>query len=256
MDILDLTFNHLTQALAIIIVLWFVVKNFREMKEASDKDMKRKEGWDKAAKVIEEKEKLWDEGLEDVYNERKQIVERYDGRLNEIEGRIEDSHTETEAKIQELINEAMESEEVQNKRAAAEEGANAVIALKTSLDKYNAFYLGVLAYTSAVDQASDGANKLSKGASELSDGAAQLSDGASNLYEGASKLYDGMDTFDREGVRKLIASLDEAGVKDLFDRFSALADVSGRDSLIGGIADNMDGESRIIVKTGKIAANN
>ena len=105
MDILDLTFNHLTQALAIIIVLWFVVKNFREMKEASDKDMKRKEGWDKAAKVIEEKEKLWDEGLEDVYNERKQIVERYDGRLNEIEGRIEDSHTETEAKIQEIQSE-------------------------------------------------------------------------------------------------------------------------------------------------------
>lgn len=162
----------------------------------------------------------------------------------------------TDAKIQELINEGMESEEVQKKLAEAEEGAKAVIALKTSLDKYNAFYLGVLAYTSAVDQASDGANKLSKGASELSDGAAQLSDGASDLYEGASKLYDGMDTFDREGVRKLIASLDEAGVKDLFDRFSALADVSGRDSLIGGIADNMDGESRIIVKTGKIATNN
>lgn len=102
MDILDLTFNHLTQALAIIIVLWFVVKNFREMKEASDKDMKRKEGWDKAAKVIEEKEKLWDEGLEDVYEERKQIVERYDGRLDEIEGRIEDNHTDTEAKFQEV----------------------------------------------------------------------------------------------------------------------------------------------------------
>lgn len=102
MDILDLTFNHLTQALAIIIVLWFVVKNFREMKEASDKDMKRKEGWDKAAKVIEEKEKLWDEGLEDVYEERKQIVERYDGRLNEIEGRIEDNHIDTEAKFQEV----------------------------------------------------------------------------------------------------------------------------------------------------------
>ena len=162
----------------------------------------------------------------------------------------------TEAKIQELINEAMESEEVQNKLAEAEEGAKAVIALKTSLDKYNAFYLGVLAYTSAVDQASDGANKLSKGASELSDGAAQLSDGASDLYEGTSKLYDGIDTFDREGVKKLISSLDETGVKDLFDRFSALTDVSGRDSLIGGIADNMDGESRIIVKTGKIAANN
>jgi predicted nuclease with TOPRIM domain len=102
MDILDLTFNHLTQALAIIIVLWFVVKNFREMKEASDKDMKRKEGWDKAAKVIEEKEKLWDEGLEDVYNERKQIVEKFDKRLDEVDKKIDDNYTDTEAKIQEI----------------------------------------------------------------------------------------------------------------------------------------------------------
>jgi len=102
MDILDLTFNHLTQALAIIIVLWFVVKNFREMKEASDKDMRRKEGWDKAAKVIEEKEKLWDEGLEDVYNERKQIVDKFDKRLDEVDKKIDNNYTDTEAKIQEV----------------------------------------------------------------------------------------------------------------------------------------------------------
>jgi hypothetical protein len=102
MDILDLTFNHLTQALAIIIVLWFVVKNFREMKEASDKDMKRKDGWDRAAKVIEEKEKLWDEGLEDVYNERKQIVDKFNKRLDEVDKKIDDNHTDTEAKIQEI----------------------------------------------------------------------------------------------------------------------------------------------------------
>ena len=162
----------------------------------------------------------------------------------------------TDAKIQELINGGMESEGVQKKLAEAEEGAKAVIALKTSLDKYNAFYLGVLAYTSAVDSATAGAKELAQGASELEDGSAQLASGAADLYDGASKLYDGIDTFDREGVKKLISSHDEAGVKDLFDRFSALTDVSDRDSLIGGIADNMYGESRIIVKTGKIAANN
>ena len=164
--------------------------------------------------------------------------------------------TATEAQVQEKISEIMESEEVRSKLAKAEEGAQAVIALKTSLDKYNAFYLGVLAYTGATDQAAAGAKKLAEGASQLSDGASQLAGGASDLYDGASKLYDGIDTFDREGVKKLISSLDEAGVKDLFDRFSALTDVSDRDSLIGGIADNMYGESRIIVKTGKIAANN
>lgn len=107
MDILDLTFNHLTQALAIIIVLWFVVKNFREMKEASDKDMKRKDGWDRAAKVIEEKEKLWDEGLEDVYNERKQIVDKFDKRLDEVDKKIDDNYTDTEAKIQEIKSELL-----------------------------------------------------------------------------------------------------------------------------------------------------
>jgi putative membrane protein len=162
----------------------------------------------------------------------------------------------TDAKIQELINEGMESEEVQKKLAEAEEGAKAVIALKTSLDKYNAFYLGVLAYTSAVDSATAGAKELAQGASELEDGSAQLASGAADLYDGASKLYDGMNTFDKEGIDKMLSSLDESGVKELFDRFSALVDVTGRDSLIGGIADGMNGESRIIVKTGKIAANN
>ena len=162
----------------------------------------------------------------------------------------------TDAKIQELINEGMKSEEVQKKLAEAEEGAKAVIALKTSLDKYNAFYLGVLAYTSAVDSATAGAKELAQGASELEDGSAQLASGAADLYDGASKLYDGMNTFDKEGIDKMLSSLDESGVKELFDRFSALVDVTGRDSLIGGIADGMNGESRIIVKTGKIAANN
>lgn len=162
----------------------------------------------------------------------------------------------TDAKIQELINEGMESEEVQKKLAEAEEGAKAVIALKTSLDKYNAFYQGVLAYTSAVDKASEGANVLARGASELKSGSAQLASGASDLYEGACKLYDGMDAFDRDGIDKLIANLDESGVDELFDRFSALADASGMNTLIGGISEDMEGESRMIIKTEKVKANN
>lgn len=105
MDILDLTFTHLTQALAIIIVLWFVVKNFKEMKEASDKDMKRKEGWDNAAKVIEEKATSWDKGLADVDNVREQLKDNFDNRLDEIESKLEENYTETEAKIQEIQSE-------------------------------------------------------------------------------------------------------------------------------------------------------
>lgn len=160
----------------------------------------------------------------------------------------------TEAKIQELINQNMESDEVQEQLAAAEAGAQSVIALKTSLDKYNAFYLGVLAYTSAVDKASAGASQLADGAADLSSGSSELAAGASELYEGAKKLYDGMDTFDKDGINKLISSLDDAGIEALFDRFSALTEASEQVSLIGGIADGMKGESKIIIKSGAVKA--
>lgn len=70
----------------------------------------------------------------------------------------------TEAQIQKVISENMASEEVQSKLAAASEGAKSVIALKTSLDDYNSFYLGLMKYTAGVAQAASGASDLKNGA--------------------------------------------------------------------------------------------
>lgn len=101
-DVTDLTFRSVIDAIAVLIVVWYVIKNYLDMRDRSIKGLTRRQGWDKAAKVLEEKEKVWDEGLEDIYKERKLIVDRYDKRLDEIEERIDENHTDTEAKIQEL----------------------------------------------------------------------------------------------------------------------------------------------------------
>ena len=66
--------------------------------------------WDKGGKLIKkitdqhDKIKKWDQMeevlMKNLQAERDKIYERYDTKLGEIEGRIEDNHTESEAKIQ------------------------------------------------------------------------------------------------------------------------------------------------------------
>ncbi len=113
MDMADLTFSYILQGLAVLIIIAEVYKKIKEVKNASDADHERKQGWDNAAKVIKEKEKEWDSGLSDVENTRKEIVKKYDNKLSELEekmdkdneelGRkIEENKTDSEAKMQEL----------------------------------------------------------------------------------------------------------------------------------------------------------
>lgn len=89
MDLMNLTFTYIVQALAVTIVVYEVFKKIMEIKTKSDEDHDRRQSWDKAAKVIEEKEHLWDKGLADMEQGRKKIVDRYDGRLSEQDARIQ-----------------------------------------------------------------------------------------------------------------------------------------------------------------------
>lgn len=129
-----------------------------------------------------------------------------------------------EAQVQQAIADNMNSEAVQAKLAAASEGSKTVIALKTSLDSYRAFYLGVLSYTDAVDKAADGATALSEGANKLKSGAAEVKSGAAALYSGVLTLQNGMPalvegiTTLRDGAMTLsdgLAQLDEQGIQKL-----------------------------------------
>lgn len=49
-----------------------------------------------------DKEQKWDEMVANVQAERDKIYERYDAKLAEMDRRIDDTHSDTEAKLQEV----------------------------------------------------------------------------------------------------------------------------------------------------------
>ena len=178
----------------------------------------------------------------------------------------------TELQVQQAISEAMSSDAVQAQLSAAAEGAKSVIALKSSLDSYNAFYLGLITYTSGVSSAAAGANELKTGAdalkagtSELSAGAAELLqgiqtmkdsapalvDGITQLRDGSMELSDGLKQFNEEGIQKLIEAVD-GDLDGLFNRIRVTADVAKHYTSFSGISEDMDGDVKFIYKTDSI----
>lgn len=178
----------------------------------------------------------------------------------------------TELQVQQAISEAMSSDAVQAQLSAAAEGAKSVIALKSSLDSYNAFYLGLITYTSGVSSAAAGANELKTGAdalkagtSELSAGAAELLqgiqtmkdsapalvDGITQLRDGSMELSDGFKQFNKEGIQKLIEAVD-GDLDGLSNRIRVTADVAKHYTSFSGISEDMDGDVKFIYKTDSI----
>ena len=174
-----------------------------------------------------------------------------------------------EEQKQKAISENMAGEEVQTKLAAASAGAQKVIALKASLDSYNAFYLGIGSYTDGVAQAAAGAAGLKEGSKKLADGTATLAAGAKALSEGADTLSgrmpefksgvdrlrdgagdlsDGLKAFNEQAVEKLV-DLINGDLKGVADRLKATATVSGNYKNYSGIADDMDGEVKFIYRS-------
>ena len=178
----------------------------------------------------------------------------------------------TELQVQQAISEAMSSDAVQAQLSAAAEGAKSVIALKSSLDSYNAFYLGLITYTSGVSSAAAGANELKTGAdalkagtSELSAGAAELLqgiqtmkdsapalvDGITQLRDGSMELSDGLKQFNEEGIQKLIEAVD-GDLDGLSNRIRVTADAAKHYTSFSGISEDMDGDVKFIYKTDSI----
>ena len=176
--------------------------------------------------------------------------------------------------VKQAISENMASDEVQAKLTAASEGAKSIIALKTSLDSYNAFYLGLLTYTGGVASAADGAATLASGAADLKNGTAQLKDGAAALYDGilqlkngtpalvdgvsqlkdgAMQLSDGLKKFNEEGIQKIVDLID-GDLDNVVARLRATVDVSKNYRNFSSISDGMDGQVQFIYRTDEIKA--
>ena len=178
-----------------------------------------------------------------------------------------------ELQVKKAVAENMASDEVQKQLQAASEGSKTLIALKASLDDYNAFYLGLLDYTAGVDEAAEGSNELYAGAGDLKDGTAELRTGAAKLYagvlqlkdgtpalvsgvtqlkDGAMQLSEGLQQLNKEGIQKLTKLLqDDLG--DLTARVQATIDVSKDYRSFSGISDDASGQVKFIYRTDEIA---
>ena len=172
------------------------------------------------------------------------------------------------AQIQQAIDSNMASPEVQSQLAAASEGLKSVVALKASLDGYNAFYCGLQSYTAGVAQAAAGAGALATGAGELRDGTQKLYDGADQLanglqtlkdsmpalidgiqklYNGSSELSDGLTTFNEKGIQKLVDAVD-GDLEGLVMRLKATLDASRQYRNFSGISEDMEGQVKFIYR--------
>lgn len=205
---------------------------------------------------------------EDVQNQIKAGVEQQMAS-EAIKKTISDN---TEAKIQSLINENMQSETVKETLKKASEGLASVSELKGSLNSYNEFYTGLLQYTSGAATAASGAAQLASGASQLKSGTSELAagtnefynkfiefqsgsgalvDGVSQLKDGAMQLSDGLKQFNEEGIQKLSDAVN-GDLGNLAARLKATIDVSKDYKSFAGISDDMDGKVRFIYKTDAI----
>ena len=178
-----------------------------------------------------------------------------------------------ELQVKKAIAENMASDAVQKQLQAASEGSKTLIALKASLDDYNAFYLGLLDYTAGVDEAAEGSNELYAGAGDLKDGTAELRAGAAKLYagvlqlkdgtpalvsgvtqlkDGAMQLSEGLQQLNKEGIQKL-TKLRQDDLGDLTARVQATIDVSKDYRSFSGISDDASGQVKFIYRTDEIA---
>lgn len=177
-----------------------------------------------------------------------------------------------EAQVQKAVSDAMNSEEVQSQLGAAAEGAKSIISLKTSLDSYKAFYMGLKTYTAGVASAAAGAGELKsgtdtlksgtgtlyEGTGKLSDGIGKMKEGAPALIDGVTKLRDGslelsngLKQFNEEGIQKL-ADLVDGDLKGLTDRFDATIDAAKSYTSFEDTKETQDGNVKFIYKTEEI----
>ena len=101
-DFLSLTFSYILQGIAVLIIIYEVYKKIKEVKKASDDEHEWQMRIKNAVETVEKKEKEWDEALAGVRETRVILTKEFNKRLDDIEQKMEENHSDTEAKIQEI----------------------------------------------------------------------------------------------------------------------------------------------------------
>ena len=141
----------------------------------------------------------------------------------------------------------------------------AVLGLGQAADKLAG---GISSVASGLSGASDGARGLYAGLNQLGNAAPQAVEGANALADGANQLTgalsavatgsdalsDGLSTFNREGITKIVDSLDEfdGDLDRLGDRINALRDAAQGYDNFSGKAEGQSSSVRFIYKTEQI----
>lgn len=156
----------------------------------------------------------------------------------------------TEQTMAELVEENLQSEEVQSQiRSAAEQasaGAQSIRSLKEQLDSYQSFYQGLLAYTAGVAQARDGA-------AQLQSSLPALTDGVTCLRDGSMELSDGLRQFREEGIQKLADALG-GDLGQLSSRLKAIREAAQNYRSFSGDGTDMPSQVRFIYRMEAIEA--
>lgn len=156
----------------------------------------------------------------------------------------------TKQTMAELVEENLQSEEVQSQiRSAAEQasaGAQSIRSLKEQLDSYQSFYQGLLAYTAGVAQARDGA-------AQLQSSLPALTDGVTRLRDGSMELSDGLRQFREEGIQKLADALG-GDLGQLSSRLKAIREAAQNYRSFSGDAEDMPSQVRFIYRMEAIEA--
>lgn len=156
----------------------------------------------------------------------------------------------TEQTMAELVEENLQSEEVQSQiRSAAEQasaGAQSIRSLKEQLDSYQSFYQGLLAYTAGVAQARDGA-------AQLQSSLPAQTDGVTRLRDGSMELSDGLRQFREEGIQKLADALG-GDLGQLSSRLKAIREAAQNYRSFSGDGTDMPSQVRFIYRMEAIEA--
>ena len=179
----------------------------------------------------------------------------------------------TEAKIAEVIDEKLSSDEIRAQIASALESAaecaKNIASLREQLDSYKTLYDGLCSYTYGADNAAtgvmtlnsgagalvdgskqleDGAEELKSGVGELKDSVPELTDGIELLKNGSEELYDGLCEFNEEGIEKLVDAFD-GDIASLSERLKAVKDLSAACDTYSGKSEGMNGIVKFIYRT-------
>ena len=69
--------------------IWGLVKVFKDIKKTNDTEVQKRKRWDDTADTVDQNADAWNKGLADVDNIRESMMERYDGRLDNQDAKIQ-----------------------------------------------------------------------------------------------------------------------------------------------------------------------